>query len=171
MLTIIASTYPELYILALNNNFIRSGDYHIFFIQIFSSQILHGSLFHITTNAIFIFLFGNVVEEILGKNKFLLFFITSSIFIAAGLLFFSSGSTVGISGFVMALISFFTLALYYKNDPDYKGGITAIVINILIGLAPGVSFVGHLSGTIFGVLFYYLITKIGKENIIVHNKK
>ncbi|MFK7780644.1 MAG: hypothetical protein QM490_05950, partial [Candidatus Gracilibacteria bacterium] len=53
-----------------------------------------------------------------------------------------------------------------RNNPEYKGGITAIIINIGIGLNPQISLLGHLLGAIAGVLYYLFNKNFFKEKWI-----
>ncbi|MDD3302791.1 MAG: rhomboid family intramembrane serine protease, partial [Candidatus Gracilibacteria bacterium] len=90
----------------------------------------------------------------IGKIKYLLFFIFNTLFVAFFLMMLSDGVTIGISGFCMALLTYFTLELFTKGSSEYKGGVTAIVLNIIIGFDPSISLVGHLFGCIAGFVFF-----------------
>lgn len=72
----------------------------------------------------------------IGKTKYILFFIFIAFFNGFLLLAFSTGNTIGISGFCMALLSYYTLELYFQNNIEYKGGFTAIIANLAIGILP-----------------------------------
>jgi len=71
-----------------------------------------------------------MVELMIGKKKFLLFFVFVCIINGLAITEFANGNTIGISGFAMALMSYYTLDLKSKNNEEYKGGLTAIFINI-----------------------------------------
>ncbi|MDP5038830.1 MAG: rhomboid family intramembrane serine protease [Candidatus Gracilibacteria bacterium] len=142
----------------MNNFFINSNDYITFLYQIFVYSFIHGGFLHLFFNSFFIYIFGNQIEENIGSKNFLLFFILNTLFLSFCLLYFSPYSTtVGISGFAMAILSFYTLKLKEIGNPDYKGGITGLVINILIGFSDKISLVGHLFGGVFGVIFFYVL--------------
>ncbi|MFA5916730.1 MAG: rhomboid family intramembrane serine protease [Candidatus Gracilibacteria bacterium] len=138
----------------INHTFLSESMYNKVLIQFLLYQFLHGGIIHLVFNSLFIYIFGNGLEDLIGKRKFIIFFIFNTIFVGISLFLFTSGNTIGISGFCMAILTYFTLELYNKNNPEYKGGITAIVINIGIGLTPGISLIGHLFGSIAGVIFY-----------------
>lgn len=162
--TIIVSLDTRFFVFGMNRDFLDQGIYHIYVIQFFSSQFLHWWFLHVLMNSIFIYYFGNQVEYIIGRQKYLLLFICNSIFIGIGLTLFSSPyvNTVGMSGFAMAVMAYYTLYLKSIKNPEYTGWITAIVINIAIGLVPGISLLWHLFGVIFwGV--YYLWNYITKK--------
>ncbi|HEY3330653.1 MAG TPA: rhomboid family intramembrane serine protease [Capsulimonadaceae bacterium] len=48
---------------------------HPLFLTIFTSMFMHGSLMHIIGNMLFLWIFGNNVEDALGKVRFLLFYL------------------------------------------------------------------------------------------------
>ncbi len=50
---------------------------------IFSSMFLHGSFFHIAGNMLYLWIFGNNVEDTLGHSRFVLFYLLSGIAAAA----------------------------------------------------------------------------------------
>lgn len=152
--TLAAIYNSNLYQFGMNSYFFDQEIYHIWVIQFFTSQFLHGSFLHFLSNAFFIFYFWNILENTIGKEKMILFFVFNSIFIGLGLTFLNAGNTVGISGFALALLTYYTLLLWKKWSPEYTGGITAIAINILIGFIPWISFFGHFLGLIFWIIFF-----------------
>ncbi|MDD2907331.1 MAG: rhomboid family intramembrane serine protease [Candidatus Gracilibacteria bacterium] len=155
--TIIGYIIPDIYVFGLNKYFLNNGNYTIFFLQLFLSVFLHGGFFHFFFNSIFIYMFGTSLELfVLGRKKYLIFFIFIVLFngILVTILSGDNTNTIGISGFCMAILSYYVLELRSKNNPDYKGGITAIILNLLIGFMPGISLLGHLFGVIGGILFY-----------------
>jgi len=147
----------------MNSYFYLQGNYPYWVLQMFTSQFLHGWPLHLVMNAFFILYFWNVVEQMIGKEKMLLFFVWSSIFTGLLITFLTNANTVWISWFAMALLSYYTLQLYKQWNPQYTGGITALVINIAIWLSPGISFLGHAGGAVFGLIFYILSTTILKK--------
>jgi membrane associated rhomboid family serine protease len=50
---------------------------------IFSSMFLHGSFFHIAGNMLYLWIFGNNVEDTLGHGRFTLFYLSSGVVAAA----------------------------------------------------------------------------------------
>lgn len=155
--TLIVYIDPRYYIFWMNKDFLNQGIYHIYIIQFLSSNFIHGWFFHLVMNSIFIYYFGNQIEVIIGKEKYILFFLFNAIFVGIGLTLFSSPyvNTIWISAFAMALMAYYTLHLKAIKDPEYTWGITAIVINIAIGLSPQISLLGHLFWVIFWGVYYY----------------
>jgi rhomboid protease GluP len=159
LFTLLSFMFPGILVFWMNHYFLVEKQYFQLFIQIYVSQFLHGDIFHLLFNSVFIFYFWVICEQILWVKKYMLFFFLASIFLAVLILTFGSGNTIGISGFVMALLSFYTLELWSKKNPEFRGGITALVINILIWLSPWVSFLGHLWGAIFGAMYWIWVRK------------
>ena len=150
---------PSIYRFGMNDIFFNAGMYHYWFLQMFTSQFLHGSIMHLAMNAIFILYFWNVLERIIWKRSMLIFFIGCSVFLWVFLTLLSAGNTVGISGFALAVLTYYTLILWKQGNPEYTGGLTAIVVNIAIGLSPGISFFGHFWGMIFWAAWWYITQK------------
>lgn len=149
---------PNIFNFGMNRFFLDNGIYHIYVLQFFSSQFIHGWLFHLILNSVFIFYFGNIVESIIGRSRFMVFFITQAIFIWLALSYLQPyANTVWISGFAMAVLSYYALEMRARTEfQESQWAITALVINILIGFAPGISLVGHFAGMVWGIIFYYL---------------
>jgi len=163
--TILVHLDSRFFVFWMNREFLDQWIYHVYFMQFFTSNFIHGSLLHLFFNGIFVYYFGNQVEYILGYQKYIVFFVLSAFFIWIGLTLLSSPyvNTIGISWFVLALVTYYTLHLRKIGDPEYKWWITAIVINILIGFTPQVSLLGHLLGVIFGGIYYYIVKTLKKR--------
>jgi membrane associated rhomboid family serine protease len=159
--TALTFIYPNIYIFGMNDIFYSQWNYFFWFFQMFSSQFLHGSILHLFMNSIFIYYFWNILEIIIGQKKMVLFFVLNSIFLWIFLTYMQAWNTVWISWFALAVLSYYTLQLYWVKNPEYTGWITAIVLNIVIGFAPWISLLGHLWGMIFWAMFW----------IITHYKK
>ena len=152
--TFIAIINPSIYIFWLNTHFLDQWIYHIYFIQYFIWTFLHWDALHLFMNWVFLYFFWNIVEWIIWRNKFILFFLFTVIFNWALLTYFGSGNVIWISWFCMALISYYTLELKSRNDMEYKWWITAIIVNIWIWFIPWISLLGHLFWAIAWVLYY-----------------
>jgi hypothetical protein len=158
IVTVIAFFVPGIYAFGINNYFLDLWLYHIYVIQFFTWTFLHWSVMHLLANSIFIFFFWNIVELIIWRKKYMIFFLFIVLFNGILLSLLSSWNTIWISWFAMALIAYYTLELKSKNDPEYKWWITAIIINIWIWFVPWISLLGHLFWAIWWII-YYLINK------------
>ncbi len=77
------------------------------FIPLFTSMFLHGGWAHIAGNMLYLWVFGDNVEDSFGHFRFLLFYLLSGAIAALTLAFFSPGSTVptvGASGAIAGVL-------------------------------------------------------------------
>ena len=154
--TLLSYFYPSLYILGINNIFLNEWLYHILIIQFFIWTFIHWWLMHLIFNSVFLYVFWNIVEILIWRNKYILFFVFTVLFNWILLSVFSSANTVWISWFAMALLWYYVLDLRLKHNPEYKGWITAIILNIWIWFMPWISLFWHLFWVISGILFFIL---------------
>ena len=117
--------------------------------SIVSFQFLHGNPLHLAMNSIFLYQAGPEVESRMSRQRFIVFFISATLFISLALALFSSALTIGMSGFCMALLSYLWIDLYTTRHPMANQILAMLVINILIGLSGNISFVGHFFGAIW----------------------
>ena len=158
ILAIILPEYSIYYKWWINSYFLDNWNYSHFFIQFFTWTFLHWWILHLLMNSVFVFYFWNMVEQLLGKNKYIIFFIF--IVILNWLLlsqFAPYQNTVWISGFALALITYYTLELWSRKNPEYKWWITAIIVNVWIGFYPWISLYWHIFWVIWWILFYFII--------------
>lgn len=157
--TVFAKIEPWFYQFWINSFFLNNWIYYIFIIQFLAYQFLHWWIFHILFNSIFIYIFWNQLEALIWREKFIIFFIFNTVFVWISLLLFWTWTTIWISWFCMALITYLTLDLYKKWNLEYKWWLTAIIINIAIWLSPWISLIWHLFWSIAWALFYFLNNK------------
>lgn len=158
--TLISFSDSEILLFWMNKYFLSIWDYVRVFFQFCIYSFLHWNLMHLGFNSLFIYIFWNQVENIIWTKKYIIFFIFVSILNWITILFLTYSNTIWISGFAMALLTFYTLKLYQTKNSDYKWWITAIIVNILIWLNPTISLVGHLFWSIFWALYFLLIKKL-----------
>ena len=132
------------------------GDYTRLVLQVVLFQFLHANFLHLFMNSYFLISAGPTLEARMSENRFLSFFIGSSIFIAIALFFFAPFTvTIGISGFCMALLSYLWMDLQRIRHPMANQVLIMLAINIGIGLVPGISLVGHAAGAVWGLLWWW----------------
>ena len=88
------------------------------------------------------------------RREFLYFFLGNTFFVAVSLWFLSSGNTIGISGFCMALLSYLYMDMQSIRHPMANQILTMLLINVGLGLFGNISFVGHAAGAIFGIVWW-----------------
>ena len=160
--------------IALNPSNVFQGKYLWTF---FTSMFMHGGFFHIFANMLSLFFIGLLVERILGKKRYLWFYLLSGLF--AGLFFVLlsliwtgdfNAFAVGASGALFGLVGL--LVLLTPNLPVYVmfipipikmkyAGPGILIVLWLISAAPlvvggeqlGIGNTAHLGGLIAGLVY------------------
>jgi membrane associated rhomboid family serine protease len=81
-------------------------------LTLFTSMFMHGGLLHLGGNMLFLWIFGNNVEDSMGPIKFLAFYVLGGLAADAGQILVSANSTVpsiGASGAVAAVLGGYLL--------------------------------------------------------------
>jgi len=142
--------------------------------QFLTYAFMHGDTMHILFNMFVLWMFGREVEPVLGRRRFLTFYLTAAVF--AGMLYILfdiaqrlfvenhfSLPCVGASGAVMAVVMAY--ALYWPNRRVLFMFIFPMRIRTLVTLVVVMQFVGildvrsnvahfaHLGGLLWGLLF------------------
>lgn len=130
-----------------------------------TSQFLHGSSLHIIFNMLFLWIFGNNIEDRLGHVKYLIFYIGCGVLAALTQWFFSMQSGVpslGASGAIAGV-----LGAYILRFPTAR-------IRTLLFLKPFITFpeipaifflgIWFLQQTLYGIASLNVPTKIGMES-------
>jgi membrane associated rhomboid family serine protease len=82
------------------------------FLTLLTSQFLHGGWMHLIGNMLFLWIFGNNVEDKLGRVKFLIFYLTCGVLSGLTQWIFSTGSSVpclGASGAIAGVMGAYIL--------------------------------------------------------------
>jgi rhomboid protease GluP len=121
---------------------------------------LHGSFLHIAFNMYALFVFGPGLERQYGHGRFLALYFLSGF---AGNVFsflFSPAPSLGASTAIFGLLGAEGVFFYRNREVYGKIGqraliniITVAVINLVIGLSPGIDNWGHIGGLIGGTIF------------------
>jgi membrane associated rhomboid family serine protease len=141
-------------------------------------MFLHGGFMHLLGNMVYLWIFGNNIEDVLGPLRFLLFYLVGGL--AAGLshVFLSAGSTVptiGASGAVSAVLGAYAIlyprarvrALLFLGILVRMIWVPAVVllvfwfvIQVVSGMASvgaggegGVAWFAHVGGFVAGMAF------------------
>lgn len=140
-----------------------------------TSMFMHGGIFHLLMNMVSLLFIGGLVERLLGKKRYLYFYLLCGI--AAGLfyivaeLFFPSGLVaVGASGALFGLVGF--LVLITPNLPVYVffipipikmkyAGPGLLILLWLISIAGDVPIgnTAHLGGLVAGLFYGVYVRK------------
>lgn len=158
---------------------------------LFTYAFLHGGLFHLAFNMLFLWIFGNNIEDALGKVKFIVFYLVCGV--AAALLHIAmshsspiqmvgaSGAIAGILGAYMVLyphahihtlfIFFFIIRIIKVPAIFFIGFWFFIqVMNVTGGAAKGIAWYAHIGGFIAGLILILLLNpkKKKKAKIVYH---
>ena len=80
---------------------------HFAFSSLFTSMFLHGGWMHLIGNMWFLWIYGDNVEDVLGRGKYVAFYLACGVLAALVHLFFNLGSripTVGASGAIAGVM-------------------------------------------------------------------
>ncbi len=154
------------------------------YLTLITNMFLHGGWMHLIGNMLFLWVFADNIEAVIGKFRFILFYFGGGLAATAAHIFFNPDSTipaVGASGAISAVLgaylvmfpaskvkvyvlyffrSFYMPALYFL-------GIWGVqqFINGFISIIPssaytsGVAWFAHIGGFVFGVLTGFLIRR------------
>jgi membrane associated rhomboid family serine protease len=149
------------------------------FLTLFTSMFMHGSFLHLGGNMLYLWIFGNNIEDILGPYKFVIFYIASGL-IAHALHIASDPSsiipTVGASGAISGVLGAYLIAFPRAQVltlmflfifirlivvPASVIIIFWFAIQLLSGFASlggtggGVAWFAHIGGFIGGIILIY----------------
>ncbi len=156
-------------------------------LTIFTSMFMHGGLFHIGGNMLYLWIFGNNVEDTLGHGRYLLFYLLSGV--AAALAQTAVGPSsvvpmVGASGAVSGVLGAYLLLFphahvttliilgFFFRLVQVPAMVVLgfwIVLQVLNGLGSfgssgGVAFFAHIGGFLAGMgLLYALKPRAGSR--------
>lgn len=120
---------------------------------------MHGGFLHILFNMMALSQIGTILEMSMGERRFLVLYLLLLILTGTATLLIGGASYyLGASAIVMGLFAYLYATLPNHMEMIRNQLFSVLMINVLIGLVPGISFVGHLSGAIFGYI-------LGKSNI------
>ncbi len=119
-----------------------------------------GNILHVGLNMYTVFIFGRILEPMLGRWRFLALYLISAIGGSVGVLLLSDPtvSVVGASTACFGLMAaYFVMARKFGANTGQLVGL--IAINLAFGfLVPGIAWQGHLGGLIAGGLIAYVYT-------------
>lgn len=138
------------------NELILQGQWWRFFTPMF----LHGSILHIGFNMYALFLLGPNLERLYGHQRFLALYVLSGF---AGNIFsfiFTPNPSLGSSTAIFGLLGAEGIFLYRNRQifgSAAQRGLMRIIsiamVNLVIGLSPGIDNWGHIGGLVGGTLF------------------
>ncbi len=141
------------------------------YLAVLYSMFLHGSWLHIGGNMLFLWVFGNNIEDRMGAGPYLAFYVMAGLAAAAAHIAVQPGSSVpvvgasgavaGVMGAYLVLfpnVRIFTLIVFLFRDISAKWLLGVwFVSQFFVNPASGVAWVAHVGGFVFGVLVALLL--------------
>jgi len=146
-----------------------------FWTTLFTSMFLHGGWAHLGGNMLYLWIFGDNLEKILGGVRYLIFYLVCGVAAAFAHILSAPNSaipTVGASGAISGVLGGYLL-LFPRNKVRVftRGGIMAVPAFVMLGLwiliqfvsgvgsiaqteqTSGVAYMAHIGGFVAGVIF------------------
>ena len=151
--------------LTANFNNVPGNDPVPEWLTLVTSQFLHGGFLHIAGNMLFLWIFGNNVEDKLGHVKYLIFYISCGMLAGLAQWYFSAGSNIpslGASGAIAGV-----MGAYILRFPQAKV-LTLLPLGIFITTVrlPAYAFLGFwfVQQAFYGVASLDAPSNIGMES-------
>ena len=125
--------------------------------RMLTSVFVHstGFIFHVLLNMYTLWIFGQILERMLGRGRFLLLYLLSGLAGSLGVLFLADPTVavVGASGAIFGLMGAF-LVIQRKLGGSATQLLVLVGINLVIGFVPGlnVAWQAHVGGLIGGAI-------------------
>jgi membrane associated rhomboid family serine protease len=147
-----------------------------------TSMFLHGSLLHIGGNMLFLWVFGNNVEDVFGKVGYALFYVAGGIAATLTHVALNLDSTVpvvGASGAIAAVMGAYLVLFPHAKVRTAIFFLLILVVNIralwVLGFwfvmqfftspEEGVAWAAHVGGFVFGVLVALVVRMLRQPEI------
>ena len=131
--------------------------------RMLTTALVHSQNFilHVGLNMSSLWLFGQALEPMLGRARFLTLYLISAFAGSLGVLFLSvpNQAVVGASGAIFGLMGAF-LVIQRKLGGNMNGLLVLVGINLVIGFIPGTSIAwqahvgGLIGGALVGLIYY-----------------
>ncbi|MDP4143760.1 MAG: rhomboid family intramembrane serine protease [Bacillota bacterium] len=150
---------------AKNNVLISQGQYF----RLITAMFLHGGLVHIALNMYSLYSVGPLVEEVYGRNKYIIIYLLTGIAASLSSFIFSPNTiSVGASGAIFGLLGAVLIFGFRMKDKIGKGFyrniLSVIVINVFIGLTlPNIDNYAHMGGLAAGILLSNVLFPSGSN--------
>lgn len=103
-------------------------------LTIFTSMFVHANLLHIAGNMLYLWIFGNNIEDVVGHIRFLIFYIIAGIGAAAGQILLNPQSTIPMVGASGAIAG--VLGAYFVLFP--RARVTSLLVIRIVSLPASV---------------------------------
>jgi membrane associated rhomboid family serine protease len=147
-------------------------------LTLLSSMFIHAGFFHLFGNMLYLWIFGNNIEDFLGPIKFLIFYILSGIGATLTHIMFYPNSTkpmVGASGAIAGVLGAYLILYPYARVhtlvflfffiriiPIPAGIILSLwfIIQVMnVGFGGGIAWFAHIGGFLIGIILIKIFSK------------
>jgi membrane associated rhomboid family serine protease len=151
------------------------------------SMFMHGGIFHLVFNMLYLWIFGNNIEDFLGPLRFVIFYILSGLGASLIHILFhpnsqvpmigASGAIAGVLGAylilypqarVLTLVFLFFFIRIIAIPAAFVLGIWILIQVLNVGAGGGVAWFAHIGGFLAGILLIKVFTKRKKPQVWVH---
>jgi membrane associated rhomboid family serine protease len=160
-----------------------------FWTTLFTSMFLHGGWMHLGGNMLYLWIFGDNLEKVMGAARFVIFYLVCGLAASFAHIVFGPGSNVpavGASGAISGVLGGY-LVLFPRNQVRVltRGGIMSvpaivvlgfwIVIQLLSGIGSmattsetggGVAYMAHIGGFVAGLVLVKLMASSRRAALI-----
>jgi membrane associated rhomboid family serine protease len=123
--------------------------------RMLTTALVHGSILHIGLNMYTLWIFGQILEGMLGRGRYFTLYILSALAGSLGVLFLASPgvAVVGASGAIFGLMGAF-LVIQHRLGGNSTQLMILIGINLVVGFIPGlgIAWQAHVGGLIGGAV-------------------
>ncbi len=132
--------------------------------RLITPVLLHGSIIHIAFNMYALYLFGPRLESSFGRWRFLALYLIGGFAGNVFSMMFTDAASLGSSTAIFGLLGAQGVFIYHNRkifgEQVSKASLSRIiqvaVINLIIGLSPGIDNWGHIGGLLGGIIFTWL---------------
>jgi rhomboid protease GluP len=121
---------------------------------------LHASVIHILFNMYFLFAIGPAMEHYYGRGRYLLLYFLSGVSGNIMSFYLSANPSLGASTALFGLVAAEGVFIYRNREffgsrarSMLSNTIMIVVVNLLLGLTPGIDNWGHMGGLLGGLAF------------------
>jgi membrane associated rhomboid family serine protease len=144
---------------------------------VFTSMFLHGGFLHLGGNMLYLWIFGNNIEDAMGHGRFLVFYLLAGIVAAFAQFFYDPASNIpmiGASGAVSGILGAYLVLYPYARIKTLLFIIIFIKIvelpaillltiwffmQVMYSQLEGVAWYAHIGGFVFGLIMIRLFSK------------
>jgi membrane associated rhomboid family serine protease len=133
--------------------------------RLFTSPFLHYGPFHLGLNMLSLYFAGSILEQVVGRWRYLLIYLVSGLAGSAGALYLSPNEpTAGASGAIFGVLG--ALLVLERQRVIHSGGqiLMWILLNLFLTFTiSGISIGGHIGGLLAGVVMMFAMTRFRRS--------